>query len=335
MRRALWQAERNLATFAGPMRATTESAPSMSSLPAGRADAYPHAADLALIPLATGSDRGGPDRALAHFVLTTDLTRHDGALYGGTGAAAAVMMMETATQRDAVWVATQFVAQARVGERIDLVAHTLAEGKRIAQVHVVATVGDRIIFTALGATAHPRPHGLTGQYEAMPLVTPPEDSPALHRDTALSELAERGFNRNLEFREATFEAPQPRAMALWTRLTGPGRAMTAAGVAFVADMIPGAIARAAGKLGGGFSLDNALRFATIPATEWVLLDLRGDVASHGYGHGSFTAWSRDGALLATGSQTASMTVVFDGPDDPRMQEWRESIAQAALGGTSD
>ena len=152
------------------MRVTpTESATSMTSLPAGRADAYPHAADLALIPFAIGSDRGA-----AHFVLTPDLTRHDGALYGGTGAAAAVMMMEAATQRDAVWVATQFVAQARIGERIDLVAHVLAEGKRIAQVHVVATVDDRIIFTALGATAHPRPHGLTGQYDDMPRVTPPE-----------------------------------------------------------------------------------------------------------------------------------------------------------------
>jgi acyl-CoA thioesterase len=299
----------------------------MTSLAAGRADAYPHAADLALIPFAVGSDRGA-----ASFVLTPDLGRHDGALYGGTGAAAAVMMMETATQRDAVWVATQFVAQARIGERIDLVARVLAQGKRIAQVHVVAMVDDRIIFTALGATAHPRPHGLTGQYDDMPRVTPPEQSAPLHRGPAVSEMAERGFNRNLEFREATFDVPRPRSMALWTRLTGPGRAMTAAGVAFVADMVPGAIARAAGKLGGGFSLDNALRFAEIPATEWVLLDLRGDVASHGYGHGSFTAWSRDGALLATGSQTASMTHVFDGENDPQMDEWRRSIARAAAEG---
>ena len=121
-------------------------------------------------------------------------------------------------------------------------------------------------------------------------------------------------------------------MALWARLTGPGRALTAAGVAFVADMIPGAIARAAGKLGGGFSLDNALRFAAIAATDWVLLDLRGDVASHGYGHGSFTAWSSEGALLATGSQTASMTHVFDSADDPHMEEWRREIARAAAGG---
>jgi len=62
----------------------------MTSLPAGRADAYPHAADLALIPLATGSDLG-----VAHFVLTADLTRHDGALYGGTGAAAAIGMINS------------------------------------------------------------------------------------------------------------------------------------------------------------------------------------------------------------------------------------------------
>jgi len=303
----------------------------MTSLAAGRADAYPHAADLALIPFATGSGRG-----TAHFVLTPDLTRHDGALYGGTGAAAAVMLMESATQRDAVWVATQFVAQAGIGERIDLVAHVLAEGKRIAQVHVVATVDDCIIFTALGATAHPRPHGLTGQYDDMPRVSSPDGSGPLHRGAALSELAERGFNRNLEFREAKFDVPQPRAMALWARLTGPGRSMTAAGVAFVADMVPGAIARAAGKFGGGFSLDNALRFAEVPATEWVLLHLRGDVASHGYGHGSFTAWSQEGALLATGSQTASMAHVFDGEDDPKMEEWRSSIARAAAeGGTRD
>jgi DNA gyrase inhibitor GyrI len=96
-------------------------------------------------------------------------------------------------------------------------------------------------------------------------------------------------------------------------------------------MVPGAIARAAGKVGGGFSLDNALRFAEMQPTEWVLLHLRGDVATHGYGHGSFTAWSSEGALLATGSQTASMAHVFDGPDDPQIEQWRQSIARAADG----
>src|SRR5689334_3751542 len=185
------------------MRATrTASASSTTSVPGGRADSYPHAADLALIPFEIGSDC-----CAASFVLTPDLTRHDGALYGGTGAASAVMMMETATQRDAVWIATQFVAQARIGDRIDLVADVLAEGKRIAQVQVVAKVDDRIIFTALGATGHPRPAGLTGQYHDMPRVTSPEESGALHRSGPMSDLAAVGFNRNLEFREATLAVP--------------------------------------------------------------------------------------------------------------------------------
>jgi acyl-CoA thioesterase len=153
----------------------------------------------------------------------------------------------------------------------------------------------------------------------------------------MAELRDHNFNRNVEFREASFEEahPRTRTMALWARLTPPGRTMTRAGVAFVADMVPGAITRAAGKLGGGFSLDNALRFADVPPTEWVLLHLRGDAATHGSGHGSFTAWSRDGALLATGSQTASLTHVFDGPDDPQMEQWRRQIAEAAGRGTSD
>jgi len=287
------------------------------------ADAYPHATDLALIPF-----RFGADCSRAQFELTPGLARHDGALYGGTGAAAAVMMMEAATQRDALWVATQFVAQARLGEDIDVEARTLASGKRIAQVEVVARVDDRVIFTALGATAHPRPNGLTGQYEDMPRVTPPDHGLALHNGAA-ADLRDLGFNRNLEFREAVLEEPGSRSMALWARLKPPQRKMTRAVVAYLADMVPGAIARSAGMLGGGFSLDNALRFADVPATEWVLLHLRGDVATHGYGHGSFTAWSGDGVLLATGSQTASMTHVFDGPNDPHIEEWRQSIVRAA------
>ena len=67
----------------------------------------------------------------------------------------------------------------------------------------------------------------------------------------------------------------------------------------------------------------------------MLLHLHGDIATHGYWHGSITAWSSDGVLLATGSQTASMTHVFDGPDDPQMEEWRQSIVRAAQTAAAD
>jgi acyl-CoA thioesterase len=119
-------------------------------------------------------------------------------------------------------------------------------------------------------------------------------------------------HRNLEFREATFELRRPQGrLALWARLT-TGADLTRAGVAYLADRVPMAIARAAGRMAPGFSLDNCLRFAAIPPTRWVLLELQGQVASDGYGHGSLTVWSPEGTLLAIGSQSATMTNMLDG-----------------------
>lgn len=266
---------------------------------------FPRAADLELIQVEFGSRPGH-----GSFELTPGLARPDGALYGGTGAAVSVMAMEAATQRDALWVVTQFVAQAHVGQTIDVEAETLALGKRIAQLRVTATVGDRTIFCALGSTATPKPDGLNGQYLPMPAVSPPDDSGPMPFGPGSGEGREMAFSRNLEFRQATFAGePPPGSLALWARLRTVSE-LTRAGIAYLADMVPVAISRAAGKVGGGFSLDNSLRFADVPPTEWILLDLHGELATNGYGHGSFTAWTSDGTLVATGSQTASMVHLF-------------------------
>jgi acyl-CoA thioesterase len=274
--------------------------------PAGLAatETYPHPADLDLIPVdpMNGRDEGS-------FVLSPDLGRHDGRLYGGTAAAAAVMAMEAATQRDAIWVLTQFVTSAGVGERIHWVARTLSEGRYVAQLHVAATAGDRLVFCSLGATGRARPDGLEGQFETAPAVTAPEDSRPLRHGMSRPEGGRFYAHGNLELREATFRHPAgPGRLALWARLVS-GRQLTRAGIAYLADRVPMAISRGAGRLAPGSSLDNCVRFAAIPPMEWVLFDLRGQVASDGYGHGSFTAWSPDGQLVATGGQSATMTVV--------------------------
>src|SRR3954447_10373739 len=150
----------------------------------------------------------------------------------------------------------------------------------------------------------------------MQAVSPPDDSPPLMHGPGTPALRDRGFIRNLEYREAEPLGEHPDGgVYLWARRTD-GSPLTRVGIACLADMVPMAVARAAGKLGAGFSLDNALRFATIPpATEWVLLDLRREVASLGYGHGSLTAWTTEGILVATGSQTATMKAVFDLDDE--------------------
>ena len=285
---------------------------------------YPHAADLELIPceLGPGRDRGS-------FELIPELCRFDGALYGGTGVAATVMAMEAATQRDALWVLTQFVASTRVGARIGWEAQTLAAGRRVSQLSVTARVDDgSVLFCGLGATAEPRPEGLEGQYVPMPVVSPPEDSPPLNHGPGTPALRDRGFIRNLEYREAEVVGDRDgNDVLLWARRTD-GAPLTRAGLAYLADMVPMAVARAAGKLGAGFSLDNALRFASIPAaTEWVLLDLQGEVATAGYGHGSFTAWTPDGMLVATGSQSATMKAVFDLDDEAAVSRWHAAIEE--------
>jgi acyl-CoA thioesterase len=283
--------------------------------------AYPHAADLELIPchIEPRGDRGS-------FDLTLGLCRFDGALYGGTGVAATIMAMEAASQRDALWVVTQFVASTRVGARIDWETQTMAGGKRVSQLSVVARVDDgSVVFTGLGATATPRPDGLDGQYLPMPRVSPPDDSPPLMHGPGTPALRDRGFIRNLEYREAEPVGEHPDgAVYLWARRTD-GSPLTRVGIAYLADMVPMAVARAAGKFGAGFSLDNALRFAAVPPAEWVLLDLRGEVASLGYGHGSLTAWTEDGTLVATGSQTATMTAVFDLDDEAAISQWQARI----------
>jgi acyl-CoA thioesterase len=291
-----------------------------STAEADEPTSYPRAADLELIPLELAST------SRSSFELTPGLARHDGALYGGTGVAASVMAMEAASGRDALWVVTQYVAQAHVGETIQVDADTLALGGRIAQLEVTASVGDRTIFCALGATAHPRPGGLTGQYVPMPRVSPPDDSGPMPFGPGSSEGREMAFSRKLEFRQATpVGTAPPGALLLWARLQGIDE-LTRAGVAYLADMVPPAVARAAGKLGGGFSLDNALRFADIPPTDWILLDLRGELASNGYGHGSFTAWTAEGALVATGSQTASMAYLFE--EAEALDRWRRSAGSS-------
>ncbi|MHB8466436.1 MAG: acyl-CoA thioesterase, partial [Acidimicrobiales bacterium] len=196
--------------------------------------------------------------------------------------------------------------RATVGDRIRCVVEKLASGRHVTQLRVTATVDDRTVFCALGATGQPRPNGLTGQFDAMPRVTPAEESQPL-RQPGRPELLAVAAHANLELREATFQSEVGSGrLALWARLTA-GTDLTRAAIAYLADRVPMAITRGAGQMAPGASLDNCVRFAAVTPTEWVLLEIRGHVASGGYGHGSLIAWAPDGTLVATGSQSATMS----------------------------
>jgi acyl-CoA thioesterase len=267
-----------------------------------------HPDDLELIGLEVDDDgRRG------RFELGPGLMRHDGALYGGTGLAVSVMAMQAATGRDVLWCTTQFVSQSERGAVIEWRADVLAEGKRSSQVMVQADHDGVLVFSALGSVGVARDDGLTGQYRTMPTVGPPEG--ATSWDSPSGARFPDSWGLKIDLRQAELADPAAASTALWCRRRD-GRPFTPAAIAFAADFVPLGIARAAGKVGAGSSLDNSLRFRPGPSTEWVLLELHGDFAFGGYGHGAVVVWGQDGTLLATGSQSAAMRYLWSEGETP-------------------
>lgn len=279
--------------------------------------AHPHPDDLALLgvePILLAEDgRSGT------LVLGSGLVRHDGALYGGTGLALSVLALGAAARRDVLWATTQFVSSPQMGSRIDWTTEVLAEGRRATQLRLTATVDGVIAFTALGSAGVAADDGLTGQYRAAPPASAPEGSPPWMSPGASSGgvLSSDSWTKLIDLREAVLQDPAPNQTALWARRRD-GRPFTPVGIAFVADFVPVAVARSAGKLGAGSSLDNSMRFRPGSSGEWVLIEVVGDFASGGFGHGTVRAWGQDGELLGTGSQSASMRYMWDPGDSPRL-----------------
>jgi acyl-CoA thioesterase len=286
------------------------------------------AADRQLLGLQPDPD----DRTRLSMVILPHLCRLDGRFYGGAAVAAALAASEAATGRPALWSSTQLVATAELGERVDVVVDVVAAGRSVDQVHVRGLVGDRLLFNAVGATATGRSDGLHGTGPVMPRVPPPDDCEewGMRRRAAAGDVDMAAFGGDgrvighhlvTDYREAPLlDTDDGRSDAIgrllfWARLTGDAAPMpatsTPATLAFVADVVPLAVARACGVEGAGTSLDNSLRLGEPADTEWVLLELLAHVAVGGYGHGDALVWSPDGRLLATGSQSARIFSLDD------------------------
>jgi acyl-CoA thioesterase-2 len=268
-----------------------------------------------------------------NFSLTVidHLSRLDGKLYGGTAIAASVAAAEQVSDRPALWMTTQFVSTTGLGSRIDVNVEVLAPGRRTHQVKVTGTDdGGQVIFASLGATGRLAPDGLTGEFESRPKVGTPESgekwsSPFVGMargagidPTLLPLPAGAGFSAAVDLRHPeVLHHPDPGLgrVCVWARRTDGGP-VTAAVAAYLADMVPMAVARAHGVVAMGTSLDNTIRIGAFTSSEWVLIDLRPHLAAGGYGHGVAHVWSESGQLMATASQTAVMR-----PFDPDNLPW--------------
>ncbi len=243
------------------------------------------------------------------FDLTPELARFDGRLFGGAGLAASVAALEAATERSAIWVTVQFVGSAEIGERIDCHAEVLAEGYNTTQARVTATIGGRVIFLALGSTARSRDDGFGAELGSMPSIAGPDRCATWEPDFPVpaGSITVRGPFATAEFRQAKSDDG---SILLWARMKASTQ--TRATIAYLGDFVPSAVLRAAGRNGGGMSLDNSIRFgkAPPPDTDWILIDTEPHLADSGYVHGAARLWSADGQLLAVASQTA-VAKLFD------------------------
>ena len=255
-----------------------------------------------------GLERHGEGRW--SFEVTPPLTRMDGKLYGGTGIAATVATMEAETARDALWATVQFAGSADTGERVDCHVEVLATGRRTSQVRLTATAGDRVVLAAVGAAGAHRDGPVEAQIGTMPDVPGPDEAEPWGHRWHGPEDPKTGWLLLAEMRQVDIGDD---AFAVWGRMHDLPH--TRATISFLADMVPSAVARAAGHLGGGTSLDNSVRFGRFTETEWILLDFDPWFATGGYLHGGARVWAQDGTLLGFASQTAS-AIVWTGETPP-------------------
>jgi acyl-CoA thioesterase len=261
---------------------------------------------------------GDSDPSSLSFVVTPHLCRIDGHLYGGAAIASALAAFERATGWPALWSTTQLVSGAGLGETIRLDTTMVARGKSMAQVQTTATAREQLVFTSIGSCGLPRPDGLSGVWPSMPAVTPPAASEPMSDRLPLGIELTAGSHLASDHRIATpvdESTGHDDGVMMWARFCGalsqfrPGA--SAASIAYLADVVPFAISRAAGISGAGTSLDNSLRVVERVACDWLLIEAKAEAASGGYGHGHLRVWSQSGRLLAVGSQTARMFTYDD------------------------
>ena len=219
-----------------------------------------------------------------------------GTLFGGCGLGSAIDVLEQTTGRPVVWACAQYLNFTRPPSVVDLDVHILAEGRTTTQARVTGHVGDSPIFT-VSASLGSRDLPEEGQWITAPTVPRPQDCP--HRELRFDPGAT--ISSRLEQRIA-IEEPGTGRTAFWTRMPELLE-MSAASLAVLGDFVPMGLGQAVTTEINSNSLDNTIRIINIVQSEWVLIDVRIEAVSRGFGHGHLYLWAEDGTLMATASQS--------------------------------
>lgn len=240
-----------------------------------------------------------------HLEVVPHISTSVNFLFGGCGLAAAISAMEATTGRNLIWATAQYLSYARPGEVMDIDVTVSVSGHQMTQARAVCHVGEREILT-VNAALGDRPLDMHGQFETMPVITPPDDCPLfIHRGLQEGSINERIEKKLVKGRQiATLDKTVGDGQTLmWARIPGVIQGVDASALAVLGDYIPLGVSQAMGIRGGGNSLDNTLRVVRLVPTEWVLLDIRIHAIDRGFAHGLVHMYAEDGTLMATASQS--------------------------------
>jgi acyl-CoA thioesterase II len=246
-----------------------------------------------------------------------------GFLFGGCGLGAAISALEGTTGRPVVWATAQYLSFARPGSIMDIDVTVAVSGRQTTQARAVGHVGGTEILT-VNAALGSRDFLESGQWVVRPDVPPPAECPVRESranvgDSILSRLDQRW---------ALPGGGGDGRCAVWSRMPDLLK-VSAPALAVLGDYVPLGLGVTLDHDVASNSLDNTVRVASTVPTEWVLLDIRVDMVSNGFGHGQVHLWAEDGKLMATASQSALIRLwKAEGETRPWSPSVRRSAAAA-------
>ena len=235
--------------------------------------------------------------------LTQDECSSTGNLFGGTGLAAAIRVLEFEAHRPLVWITGQFVSHAKATEELTFQVELTAVGHNSTQARVTGRVDEREVISAF-ATLGKRDVDKSGVWAVPIEASPPLDCPIFPSRDGVRSVSNNLERRLVKGRSKSDDPPvEDGRVAMWVRVP-EGIHVDPAFLAVLGDYVPwGGRDAVGGGVGGGRSLDNTLRVVNPVPTDWILVDVRIGSLTHGYAHGTVHLWSEQRDLLATASQT--------------------------------
>lgn len=238
-------------------------------------------------------------------------------MFGGVGLAASLTALHRVTGRPTVWATAQYENFTRVDDVVTFTVDERVRGNSVSQARVNARVGDREILSVAAALGRRDGIDTSGQWTLAPKVPAPDACPK--RSLWFGDESDN-LHKRVEFRIAKGSMRGPAAdgpvgdgnSIAWARpnpeVLGPDHEIDEAFVAVVADFVASGIGPAIGKVAGGNSLDNSIRFHRMVATRWLLCDIRIHGIANGFAHGRMHIFAETGELIATASQSMILRI---------------------------